>query len=287
MIMNHEIRLGFHLSVSGSFSNAPKEAKHEGYTTFQIFSSTPRTWKAPALQPESTKEFMEINAKEGIIPFAHVPYLCNPSSTNPVVHKKSTAMLIDNMERCDMLGIEGMVVHIGSHLGAGIDHGLRNACDALSEALASDRKVKILLENTAGYTNGVGSKFDEIGRIIDEVSSKSIGVCLDTCHAFAAGYDLRTDEAVEKTVEEFDDAIGISKIGLVHLNDAKFGIGSGLDRHWHIGEGEIGHKGFVSFFKNRAFRKGFFVMETPGDHSVDFKNATKIVNEASGTHIGS
>jgi deoxyribonuclease-4 len=280
--MQDKIRLGFHLSVAGSFSNAPKEAKQEGYTAFQIFSSTPRTWKAPALQPENAKEFAEINAKEDIIPFAHVPYLCNPSSTNASVQKKSTALLIDSIRRCDMLGIEGLVVHIGSHLGLGIDQGLTSAYDTFSKALASEGKVKILLENTAGYTNSVGSKFYEIGKIIDELSSKRLGVCFDTCHAFAAGYDLRTDEAVAKTVEEFDNAIGVHKIGLVHLNDAKFALGSGLDRHWHIGMGEIGHSGFVSLFQNHAFRKGSFVMETPGDRSLDFKNTSEIVAEAHG-----
>ena len=161
--------------------------------------------------------------------------------------------------------------------------GIDNISDAVTFGLDSTERVNILLENGSGYNNCVGSKFSELGRIIDNVGSKRAGVCFDTCHAFAAGYDLRDSDAVTKTMEEFTSYVDISKLRLVHLNDAKHPLGSGLDRHFHIGKGYIGRKGFKALFQNGAFRDGSFIMELPEDseglHSDDMNAAKSIMIE--------
>jgi deoxyribonuclease IV len=199
-------------------------------------------------------------------------------------YEKSKHMLKDNINNCNMLNIDYLIIHLGSHKGKGIEYGIERVSNALNEVLGSTENVNILLENGSGYNNSVGSKFEEIGAIVDNLQSKRIGVCFDTCHAFAAGYDLRTEEAVDKTINEFDSFVSLSRLRLVHLNDAKYELGSGLDRHWNIGKGYIGRKGFLSLFKNRSFHDGSFVMETPvkepDDHEKDMKTIKSIINDA-------
>jgi deoxyribonuclease-4 len=278
------IKLGFHLSIAGSVANAPKEAKQKKYGAFQIFTTSSRSWRNSEITEFDRKDFVGLTRSNRIAPFAHIPYLCNPASTNGDVYRKSRIMLIDNLQNCKALGIDSLVIHTGSHLGAGSKVGIENVCETISSALEATEDVSILLENGSGYRNSVGSKFSELGEIIESVDSDRIGVCLDTCHAFAAGYDLRSDEALDKTLAEFKTYIGIEKIRFVHLNDAKHDLGSGLDRHWHIGKGHIGERGFLSLFRNRNFRSGSFVMELPEDETADHlqdMNAIKAIIEKS------
>ena len=278
------IRLGFHLSIAGAISNSAREAAEMSYGAFQLFTTSSRSWKNSELDPTDCNQFIKSNSDNKIIPYAHMPYLCNLASSNEDVYKKSIQMLADNINNCNKLKVECLVVHIGSHLGSGTDNGIKRVCNALRKTLDSTEKVTILLENGSGYNNSVGSKFEEIGKILDNVSDPRIRVCFDTCHAFAAGYDLRTDEAVEKTIALLDSAISFSSIKLVHLNDAKHELGSGLDRHWNIGKGHIGRNGFVSLFGNKNFREGSFVMETPvsgpESHENDMAAITSIIKEA-------
>jgi deoxyribonuclease IV len=279
------MRLGFHLSIAGAISNSAKEAAAKGYGAFQIFTTSSRSWKNSTIESFDSKEFKMATSSNDTVPYAHIPYLCNPASTNPDVYEKSRHMMVDNLNNCNALGIEGLVVHLGSHLGKGITIGIENVCNTLGFAIDSTEKAMILLENSAGYTNCVGSKFSEIGEIIDRVGSERIGVCFDTCHAFAAGYDIKDDESVDKIVGEFDSAIKLSRLKLVHLNDAKNPLGSRLDRHWHIGKGYIGEDGFTSLFRNNAFKSGSFVMELPEDlecdHNADMLAARSIIKIAS------
>lgn len=276
------MRLGFHLSIAGALSNAPKEAALEKYGAFQIFTTSSRSWKNSQIDPKDKDEFIKCTRASDLKPFSHIPYLCNPASTSRDVYEKSKDMLLNNMMNCEMLGIEFLVIHLGSHLGKGVDIGIGNICDAISFVSGKTQNVTMLLENGSGYKNCVGSKFSEIGRIIDTVGPDKVGVCFDTCHAFAAGYDLRDDGAVNDTMDEFDDSIGISRLMLTHLNDAKFPLGSGLDRHFHIGKGYIGIGGFSSLFKSKAFKSGSFVMELPedeeGDHGSDLRTVKSIID---------
>jgi deoxyribonuclease IV len=262
-------KFGFHLSIAGSLSNAPNEAKSKGYGAFQMFVSTSRSWKGRKIGGDEAELFRKAVTDSKSTPFAHIPYLCNPASPEEEVISKSKIMLEENVNSCDLLGVKGLVIHIGSHKGKGIEFGMKRVAETVSEVLQRTRGTTVLLENGAGYNNSVGSRFDEIGKIIDTIGSDRVGLCLDTCHAFAAGYDMITEQGIEKMVGEIDDNIGLKKMHLIHLNDSKFGIGSGLDRHWHIGKGEIGSKGFINFFRNKAFASGDFVMETPVDESGD------------------
>jgi deoxyribonuclease-4 len=277
-------KFGFHLSVAGSFSNAPLEAKRKGYGAFQMFVASTRTWRSAQPNQFEIDQFHSALNASGAEPFVHLPYLCNPSSPEPEIITKSIQMLRDNIAACASLNIKYLVIHIGSHKGTGIDAGIRRATDTMSKVLGFSPKVTILLENGAGYGNSVGSKFDEIGKIIDGLGSDNVGLCFDTCHTFAAGYDLVSEEGIENVVSEIDSQIGLDKMHLVHLNDSKYERGSGLDRHWHIGKGYIGVEGFTNFFRNRNFSSGNFVMETPvdmvADNDSDMSELAKILKSA-------
>jgi deoxyribonuclease-4 len=178
------------------------------------------------------------------------------------------------------------VIHLGSHLGKGIDKGIENICNAVNSALESTENVTILLENGAGSPNGVGSKFSEIGKIVDTIGSDRVGICVDTCHMFAAGYDMRDGRSAEKTASEFSNYINPNNLKLIHLNDSKYDLGQRLDRHQHIGKGHIGIEGFVSLFREKAFANRPLIMELPedadGSHADDMKAALDIMEKAKG-----
>ncbi|MGC8586874.1 MAG: deoxyribonuclease IV [Candidatus Micrarchaeia archaeon] len=280
------IKLGFHVSISGGIWNAPEYARKNGYGAFQIFPGNSRSWKSPAIPNEDAKRFKGIVKESSLDPFAHIPYLCNPASPDTIVLSKSVEMIKESMTRCSILGIKYLVLHMGSHKGIGAAKGVENVVKSLTGALDSVKGVDLLLENSAGYANSIGSNFEEIGRIIDEVGSRRLGMCLDTCHAFAAGYDIRDPKAIGVMEEEIKSNIGEKRLRLTHLNDARYGLGSGLDRHWHIGKGEIGKKGFVNLFRNSFFGDGPFIMETPvnsqGNDSTNMAAALEIIAEAKG-----
>ncbi|ASI13812.1 endonuclease IV [Candidatus Mancarchaeum acidiphilum] len=282
-----DIRLGFHMSVAGSVSNAPLSAGKMGYGDFQFFPSSPRTWKHSPIKDEDISLFKEYTKKFDLMAFAHLPYLFNLASKSREQRSKSIGMLNDNLERCDVLGVRYLVVHLGSHMGSGFKEGRKRISDSLNEGLEKHNAM-ILFENTAGYRNGMGSSMPEIADISDNVNDRNIGLCLDTCHAFAAGYDLRSEKGVSRLADEIGD-FGKRRLKLVHLNDAKYDLGSGLDRHWHLGKGKIGEKGFVNLFENPLFQKGCFVMETPvsseGDEEYNYNEAVKII-EIAGKNSG-
>ena len=278
------IRLGFHMSIAGSVANSARDAAALGYSAFQIFTTSSRSWKHNRPGHKDAEEFRSIVDQYGMAPNAHVPYLCNPSSPDNETRKKSLAMLVANMENCNDLGIKHLVVHMGSHLGKGTEAGLSNLADTVASALDSVDKVSILLENSAGYTNSVGSSFSEIGRAIKMCSSRRVGLCLDTCHAFAAGYDLTTPDAAKAAFEEMRKHVGEDRLMLFHLNDAKFPLGSGLDRHWHIGKGFIGEKGFLNIFSEKLAGSSTFIMETPenaeGNDASNLAATERIISKA-------
>jgi deoxyribonuclease-4 len=278
------IRLGFHMSIAGSVANSARDAASLGYSAFQIFTTSSRSWKHNRPGSKDAEEFRSIVEQYGMAPNAHVPYLCNPSSPDKETRKKSLAMLVANMENCNDLGIRHLVVHMGSHLGKGIDIGLSNLADTVTAALDSVDKVGILLENSAGYTNSVGSNFPEIGRALSMCSSKRVGLCLDTCHAFAAGYDLTSQEAAKAMFADLRKHVGEERLLLFHLNDAKFPLGSGLDRHWHIGKGYIGEKGISNIFAEKIAGSSSFIMETPeneeGNDSSNLSATERLISKA-------
>jgi deoxyribonuclease-4 len=211
---------------------------------------------------------------------AHMPYLPNLASAEQTVYKKSVSTLKSELRRCGQLKIPYLVTHLGSHMGKGHDQGLRNILKALDTALSmADNGVVLLLENEAGSRNSMGSSFEEIQAIINglEAHSDRIGVCFDTCHAFAAGYDLRNEDSVEATVNELDRIIGLREIKVIHANDSKGGLNSKVDRHEHIGLGKIGEEGFKALVHQEKLRELPFIMETPMDEiRDDYANLKKL-----------
>src|SRR2546428_3586039 len=237
------MKVGVHVSISGSIDQAVDRAKEEGCDAFQVFTRNPRGWKFAELDPEEVKSFKEKLSQSKLGPVVdHMPYLPNLACPEDELYEKSAATLLAEVDRCYELGIPYVVTHLGSHLGRGREVGLERLSDALNQAAQRARgDVQILLENMAGQANSMGSTFKDVREILGSVKRKErVGVCVDTCHCYAAGMDLHTQKSVDATLGRFNDVIGFDKLKVVHLNDSKFGLGSGRDRHEHVGLGYIG-----------------------------------------------
>ena len=273
------MRIGFHMSIHGSIDKAVDRALEIGCNTLQIFTRNPRGWKARPLKENEIKAFISKVEKNDVKPvFSHMPYLSNLASPKNSVYVKSIKTLIIEMMRCQRLRIPYLITHLGSHLGYGTKIGLERIIRAIDEAFSvAGEKITLLLENTCGGKNSIGGCFEEIQYIIEQSPySDKIGVCFDTCHAFAAGYDLRTEEAIEKTIRKFDEIVGFNKIVLVHLNDSRGDLNSRIDRHEHIGLGKIGEEGFRNILKSK-FARLPLILETPKDsRRSDLENLLKV-----------
>lgn len=259
------VRVGVHVSIVGSIAKAVERAHGIGCDTFQVFSRNPRGWAAKPLVAEETDVFRAALAASGMAPAVdHMPYLPNLASPKDELYERSVLGLADELVRAAALGIPFVVSHLGHHPGAG---GEARVIAALDRAVsAAPPGVTLLVENTAGEKNSVGSSFAAIARILEGCACPGrLGVCLDTCHAFGAGYDLRTRDGVEETLAAFDDAIGFDLLRVVHCNDSKGELGSGLDRHEHVGLGAIGEEGFRLLLHRPEFRELPFICETPED----------------------
>mgnify|MGYP000138468426 FL=1 len=278
------MKLGVHVSIAGSIDLSIDRARSLDLDTFQIFTRNPRGWKFSDLKESNIVNFKNKILSENISTVVcHMPYLPNLSSPKEDVYNMSINTLSSELERCNTLGIEYVVTHIGSHLGTGLEKGLDRVVKACNTALSnSSNNTMIVLENTAGTKNNVGSKFDELKYIFDNVNDKSrIGFCFDTCHAFAAGYDLSTSKSVIDTLNKFDQIIGLKYLKVVHLNDSKGELGNGLDRHQHIGRGFIGESGFRELLKNLTIKQLPLILETPIDETFDDEyNINKIYSLA-------
>jgi len=266
-----QVKVGVHVSISGSLDLAVDRAKDAGCDVFQMFSRNPRGWGYKPLSDDDSALYKKKIAATGLLPVDHMPYLPNLASPKPEIWDKSVQTLTAELDRCGRLGIPYLVTHLGHHLGDGIAGGRARVIKAVNAALeSSDAKTMLLLENTAGEKNSVGSSFEHIGAIVKELrDEKRIGVCFDTCHAFAAGYELRTEEGIASTLAQFDVQVGLSRLKVIHLNDTKGDLGSGLDRHEHIGLGFIGEDGFRRILHNPVFARLPLVCETPVDERRD------------------
>lgn len=275
------VRIGVHVSIAGGIDKAVDRAIDRGCDVFQIFSRSPRGWGMKDLSEAEIKSFVKKLQAAGIGPaFDHMPYLPNLASPKEEVYERSVANLSAELKRCSMLAIPYLVTHLGSHLGSGWDEGLRRIVGAIERSLSeANSDVVLLLENTAGTKNSMGSSFDEIAAIIDALGKRRLGICLDTCHAFAAGYDLRDKKGLNETLDKFDDALGLDMLKLIHLNDSHGSLGSKLDRHEHIGLGEIGVQGFRAILHNDDLRNVPMILETPIDSRRDDLGNIKAARE--------
>jgi deoxyribonuclease-4 len=282
------IRVGFHVSIAGGISNSVDNALEIGCSAFQIFTRNPRGWAAKPLVDEDVLKFQAKLAKSPISPeavIAHMPYLPNLATPDGELYKKSIDTLAGEVQRCSTLGIPSLVIHLGSHLGKGTEAGIsqlvkacnyafdnygKNTSSHESQSKQKTKKknvpVRILLENMAGQKNSIGSRFEEIRLLLDELKPKgSFGVCLDTCHTFASGYDLRKEKDVEKMLDQLDSTVGLKELKALHLNDSKGDLNSKIDRHEHIGLGKIGKAGFAALLQHKSLRNLPMIMETPVD----------------------
>lgn len=277
------MQIGCHVSISGSIDKAIDNAVKRECSAFQIFTRNPRGWYAKELMDQDIKNFKEKLNSSKIDRFAscaHMPYLPNLSSPKKDGFEKSVNSLIEEVERCGKLGIPYLVTHLGSHLGTGEEAGIKRLVKGLTKAGQVKNDVMILLENTAGQKNSVGSKFEQLGEIFKQLKpTKKFGVCFDTCHAFVSGYDLRTEKDVKETFKDFDKHVGMENLKILHLNDAKGEIGCNLDRHYHIGLGNIGKEGMSSVVKFITKKKIPIVLETPIDDTRDDFENVRIAKE--------
>jgi deoxyribonuclease-4 len=259
--------LGAHMSIAGGLDRAVLHGHELGCETIQVFTRSPRQWRPRILQDEEIEAFRRAKEQTGIDPIiGHDCYLINLATTDEHLWRKSLAVLLEEIHHCVALDIPYLVMHPGSHLGVGEETGLKRIAAGLDAASEQVERggMQILLENTAGQGSSLGSTFEQLAQVLHWVHDASwLGACFDTCHALAAGYELRTREGYETTWQEFDRLIGLDRLNVVHLNDAKGGLGSRLDRHYHIGKGSLGLEPFRMLLNDQRFRALPMLLETP------------------------
>ena len=273
--------LGAHMSIAGGLALAFTRLAQVGGEALQVFVKNQRQWQAPPLKPGDVEEFRRARrANEEVPVAAHNSYLINLAAPKSELVERSIMALADELRRAHLLEIPFLIMHPGSHGGAGIEAGLERLVRHLDRCLSlagESNRVTILLETPAGQGTGLGASFEELAHVLHHSRyPERLGVCLDTCHVFAAGYDLRTPEAYERTLQQFDRVIGLERLKFFHLNDAKKGLGSRVDRHEHIGMGQIGVAGFQLLLRDGRFADHPMVLETPKDKDLhqDRENLT-------------
>ena len=259
--------IGAHMSIAGGLHHALERGRELGCGAVQIFLKNQRQWAAKPLGADEIRMFHAARRRTGIRRlFAHSSYLINLASPDPSAWAQAVTAFTDELERAEALDLTSVVIHPGSHMGAGLEPGVDRVTAALDETLArtSGCRVKVALENTAGGGNSVGRTFGELAALIDRAARpERIGVCVDTCHLFAAGYDLRTEKGYREAMAECAATVGHRRVLAFHLNDAKAPLGSGLDRHEHIGRGSLGLTPFRLLLNDRRFARVPKVLETP------------------------
>jgi len=281
------MKLGAHIGVGKGMPRAVDEANLLGCEAIQVFTSNPRGWKFTVRPEEEIEEFRKKITKYKIeYVFGHSIYLINLASPNPYIYTNSINSLISGLVMAEKAGFSGVVTHVGSHTGSGYREGMEQILNALEQILKTTQgKIPILLETDAGSGNHIGCKFSDIGEIIKSTKSDSVKVCLDTCHSFVSGYELRTKEGLEKTLTSFDKEIGLNKLALIHLNDSKGDLGSNLDRHEIIGEGYLGLGTFEKIINHPKLKHIPGIIETPdtktlGDEDISLKRLKKVRRES-------
>lgn len=271
----HGDLIGAHISTKGGLHTVFERAAVINASAVALFAKNSSQWKGKVMTADDVALFARLRNVKPIL--THASYLINLASTNPEVHRKSIGGMVDELDRAERLGIHAVVLHPGAHLGAGVASGADQIARSLDQvhALIPDHKVVTLLETAAGQGSCLGCTFEELGRIIDVVDDKKrVGICVDTCHIFAAGYDIRTRDGWERVVDEIDEHVGIRKVGAFHLNDSKKPLGSRVDRHENIGEGCIGVDAFRHVLNDARFKRIPKLLETPKkiEHESDRKN---------------
>lgn len=263
------MRVGAHVSIADGVDNAVSRQREVGGTCGQIFTTSPQVWQDPSIDPGEARRFREDTVANLDGPWViHSSYLVNLCTPKDDLREKSIASMQAEVDAADRLDIPYVNVHLGAHTGAGVDQGLENAASALDE-LDVPEGVTVLVESDAGSGTKLGGDFEHLAEAL-ELSGEDLDVCLDTAHAFAAGYDLSTAAAVTETIEEFDDVVGLEHLACVHLNDSKHACGTNKDEHAHVGEGLIGVEGMTAVINHPDLREVPFVLETPHEDGKGF-----------------
>jgi deoxyribonuclease-4 len=259
--------LGAHMSISGGLEKALLRGKACGCHVIQVFTRNPTQWVSGGLSRKEMDAFREVRTETSVVPVAaHDSYLINLASPRPENRRRSLQALEDELVRADLLSIPYVVIHPGAYLEAGEKRGIRRIAEGLNRIFdrTSHLRVHILLETTAGQGTSLGYRFEQLAEIIRQTESQErLGICVDTCHIFAAGYDFGDREALDKLLRDFDAIIGLKRLKLIHVNDSKKERGSRIDRHEHIGQGFIGERAFSFLLKTPLFKDLPFILETP------------------------
>ena len=273
------MKYGVHISTAGDLVGTPARAKAMGADALQFFAGSPRMWKQADYTDELAAEFKQAAADLSMPTFIHMMYLTSYGSPDAKLRHASTAAAKHTMANAEKLGVEGVVTHLGSHKGAGIDAVMDNLVAALLDVVADVKTSRLLLEDSAGAGGNVGNSIDELAKIFEAVGrDPRIGFCLDTAHLFASGYDVRTPEGWNALITEFDTKIGLDRLGCIHLNDSKVDLDSKRDRHENIGQGFIGEDGFKVIVNHPRLKDMVGILEVPGieHHGPDKPNLDKL-----------
>ena len=276
-------RIGVHLGTAGGASNAVEKAREIGANTFQMFSSSPRMWRAPKVDPKQAERMKALRAKLDVGPLViHTSYLVNVCSQTADFREKSVVAFRGEMERALAFGAEYLVLHPGSWKGLTRDEGLKLAAESIERAIDGlpwqGTGFHILIENTAGAECSLGGSFDQVAELVALLRAHApVGVCLDTCHTHVAGYDIVTDEGYKETMKQVAATVGFEAVRVWHCNDAKAERGSKLDRHEHIGQGKIGVEPFRRLLNDKRFAHCAFIAETPVDEPGDEERNVRVL----------
>jgi len=260
-------RFGSHMSVAGGLENAFHAGDRVGCECLQIFVKNQRQWNAPPLTEDQIERFKRAQRATKMTPVvAHATYLLNFASAEKTLRDKSIRCMIDELQRCEALGVASLIFHPGAHMQSTPKEGMKRVAKSLDSVhkSCSGFRTRVLLETTAGQGTALGWRFEQIAEMIDQAKApERLGVCLDTCHLFAAGYDFRIADGYAAMIREMDATFGTDRVECIHTNDSKRELGSRVDRHEHIGKGKIGKSGFRHFVNDPHFRDVPFILETP------------------------
>jgi deoxyribonuclease-4 len=273
------MRIGLHVHVAGGYEKAAQHAKAAGCSAIQIFSSNPRSYRPSAMDAAAIEAFAQRRSEFGLDPCAiHTAYLVNLASADKKIAQGSLRLIEDDLSVAAKGGIAFVNTHLGSYGSGDREAGFGAICHALESTLksiASD--VVLVLENSAGAGNLAGGTLAELGAFVRSVAHPQLGVCIDTAHAWASGYEINSKAGVERFLDEADREIGLGRIPLFHFNDTQVPLGAARDRHWHIGEGNIGFEGFRALLAHPALREKTAILETPGSDVDDVRNMQTIL----------
>ncbi len=271
--------IGAHIPIKNGLGGAVRHGKQIGCTAIQVFTKSPQLWKAKPITDEMVADYKKACEETGITEVVcHDSYLINMAAAGEELREKSILGLTDEMNRCAQYGIRYLNSHMGAHVGQGVEEGIRLLVKGAESALKnSDPSVMLLMETTAGTGSSLGATFEQLQEVLDGLhGDQRVAVCIDTCHIFAAGYDIRTKETYEETFAKFENVIGFDRLKAVHCNDSIGTLGSKKDRHAHIGEGEIGEEGFRLLVNDKRFENIPILLETPIENQGHERDLAKL-----------